>query len=413
MTGSETLLLEKLTKLERRLANLERLEFGSGSGSGDMLKSVYDTDDDGQVDAAADADTLDGSHGSEFAASAHNHTESDITDLEHNAIKIWGVDVPTPVSGDDQKALVYDHGSGEFIYSQVNPIQWVFADAAERLAATGFTSADLSKFAWQQDDNSIWMLVLTSHPVPEMMWSKVSSYAIFVGEEVLPVSKTIEFQSTGFSVIESGSKFIIVNSNADQVDGYDAEDFAPAGEGVANGDSHDHSGGDGAQIDHGGLSGLGEDDHPQYAKIASMGLGVRLYCDTAQTFATGTFTAITFNTVLQDDGDFYDNGNPTKITIPADGWYHIGGNLSYVANATGVRDLAIRIDGGSTLAIFNRFAAPTDSGRGAGVSVDCIYYFEEGQYIELMARQYSGGNLNSVITAYSSPAFWCIPLFSL
>jgi len=38
-------------------------------------------------------------------------------------------------------------------------------------------------------------------------------------------------------------------------------DFAPAAKGVTNGDSHDHSGGDGAQIDHGGLAGLSDADH--------------------------------------------------------------------------------------------------------------------------------------------------------
>lgn len=37
---------------------------------------------------------------------------------------------------------------------------------------------------------------------------------------------------------------------------------------VTNGDSHDHSGGDGAQIDHGGLGGLSDDDHTQYVKHA-------------------------------------------------------------------------------------------------------------------------------------------------
>lgn len=33
---------------------------------------------------------------------------------------------------------------------------------------------------------------------------------------------------------------------------------------VTNGNSHDHSGGDGAQVDHGGLAGLSDDDHSQY-----------------------------------------------------------------------------------------------------------------------------------------------------
>ncbi len=40
--------------------------------------------------------------------------------------------------------------------------------------------------------------------------------------------------------------------------------YAPVAEGVTNGDAHDHVGGDGAQIDHGGTAGLGDDDHTQY-----------------------------------------------------------------------------------------------------------------------------------------------------
>ena len=44
--------------------------------------------------------------------------------------------------------------------------------------------------------------------------------------------------------------------------------YAPAANGVTNGDSHDHSGGDGAQIDHGGLGGLADDDHTAYARLA-------------------------------------------------------------------------------------------------------------------------------------------------
>lgn len=42
--------------------------------------------------------------------------------------------------------------------------------------------------------------------------------------------------------------------------------YAPIAKGVTNGDSHNHVGGDGAQIDHGGLAGLGDDDHTQYLK---------------------------------------------------------------------------------------------------------------------------------------------------
>ena len=42
-------------------------------GGGDMLKSVYDADNDGKVDQAEEADTLDGQHASAFASSGHDH----------------------------------------------------------------------------------------------------------------------------------------------------------------------------------------------------------------------------------------------------------------------------------------------------------------------------------------------------
>ena len=43
--------------------------------------------------------------------------------------------------------------------------------------------------------------------------------------------------------------------------------YAPLAKGVTNGDAHDHYGGDGAQIDHGALFGLTDDDHTQYALV--------------------------------------------------------------------------------------------------------------------------------------------------
>ena len=43
---------------------------------------------------------------------------------------------------------------------------------------------------------------------------------------------------------------------------------APSAQGVTNGNSHDHAGGDGAQIYHGGLGGLADDDHSQYLNAA-------------------------------------------------------------------------------------------------------------------------------------------------
>jgi hypothetical protein len=51
--------------------------------------------------------------------------------------------------------------------------------------------------------------------------------------------------------------------NADLLDGNEATAFAVAAKGVTNGDTHDHVGGDGAQINHTGLSNIGTNTHAQ------------------------------------------------------------------------------------------------------------------------------------------------------
>lgn len=65
---------------------LNTLRTSSGSGSGDMLKTVYDTDNDGIVDQAAVAATVPytGITGkpATFPPSIHNHTISEVTNLQ-------------------------------------------------------------------------------------------------------------------------------------------------------------------------------------------------------------------------------------------------------------------------------------------------------------------------------------------
>ena len=67
-------------------------------------------------------------------------------------------------------------------------------------------------------------------------------------------------------------------------------DYAIAAKGVTNGDSHDHVGGDGAQIDHGGLGGLADDDHTQYVMVDNSRMATGRYRYAAALADTGTIT---------------------------------------------------------------------------------------------------------------------------
>jgi hypothetical protein len=74
--------------------------------------------------------------------------------------------------------------------------------------------------------------------------------------------------SSGTAPIIIASDTVVSNLNASKLEGNSASAFAVSAKGVTNGDSHDHVGGDGAQIDHGGLDGLSHDDHTGYVLLA-------------------------------------------------------------------------------------------------------------------------------------------------
>jgi hypothetical protein len=59
------------------------------------------------VNTNLNADLLDGEHADAFADASHTHSESDITDLDHDAVKIDGIDVDLTGIADGE-VLVYD-----------------------------------------------------------------------------------------------------------------------------------------------------------------------------------------------------------------------------------------------------------------------------------------------------------------
>jgi len=113
-----------------------------GKRTGDMFKSVYDADADGTVDdsekleasskaqvqdhtpkthAHAQADVTD--LVTDLAAKAalvHTHTESQISDLDHDALKVKGVLINDAAKA-DQKVLAYDSGSDRIVYISQAP----------------------------------------------------------------------------------------------------------------------------------------------------------------------------------------------------------------------------------------------------------------------------------------------------
>ncbi|MHB8191825.1 MAG: hypothetical protein ACYDGL_00930 [Bellilinea sp.] len=185
--------------------------------------------------------------------------------------------------------------------------------------------------------------------------------------------------------------------------------YAIAAAGVTNGDAHDHSGGDGAQINHTTLSNIGTNTHAQIDTFISNIGGARVTHSVAQTLTTsGTLYALTFDSERFDDGNYHDNAtNNTRLTVAAAGWYLIGGECAFAVNATGSRDIGIRLNGVNFIG-FQRTNANATAGIATDLQVMSFYYLAASDYVELWVRQYSGGSLDTVKSAAHSPEFWII-----
>lgn len=139
---------------------------------------------------------------------------------------------------------------------------------------------------------------------------------------------------------------------------------------------------------------------PSWATPSSGNLvGCRVTNSAVVSIPNTTVTSLTFNTETYDTDAFHStSSNTDRITIPAGkaGYYLINYNINYAANATGFRNNAIKLNGGSTIdAVAYIKGFSDDANSLAGTTV---YYLSVADYVSLSTYQNSGGALNTEAT---------------
>lgn len=146
-----------------------------------------------------------------------------------------------------------------------------------------------------------------------------------------------------------------------------------------------------------------KDDAGTEYDVSKRIIGARVYNNAAITLTTGVPAALTFNTERFDSGSIHSTSvNTSRLTLPVAGSYLVTGHGSFVSNATGVRNLDIRLNGATVIA---SQLLPAASGIITTVSISTIYQFAANDYIELVAFQNSGGNLDINTAGNYSPEF--------
>lgn len=131
---------------------------------------------------------------------------------------------------------------------------------------------------------------------------------------------------------------------------------------------------------------------------------------TGVTSSTGSaFTAVIFPNERWDIGSLHAAGTSatsSRITVPANfsGIWEVGGIIQWQAGAGGQRWAAIRVDGGTYVAV--QSVDNPSAGIGPIINVSCLYTMTSGSYFELVGFQSTTGTLTMDPSANYAMEFW-------
>lgn len=127
---------------------------------------------------------------------------------------------------------------------------------------------------------------------------------------------------------------------------------------------------------------------------SSFGKSAGINRSTAQTIPNNTEVDVSFNVKKWDYDNMVDLSNyPTRLTCKTAGLYLLTGFLVYNSNVTGRRVIGIKVNG-SIYAVSISQMPVTDAGLGTNVGCACLYFLNVNDYVTLIAKQASGGDLD-------------------
>lgn len=123
----------------------------------------------------------------------------------------------------------------------------------------------------------------------------------------------------------------------------------------------------------------------------------RIYRNTQQTVVDNTLTVISMNTERWDDGDMWNSGAPTRLTVPVAGIWYFEGFLEWASagGGTGSRFADLFLNNTTIIGELNSGWKP-DTNAVPIHSGGAMWKCAVGDYVELRVFQNSGGSLNTL-----------------
>lgn len=120
---------------------------------------------------------------------------------------------------------------------------------------------------------------------------------------------------------------------------------------------------------------------------------------TPQSIATATDTALTADEENYDNDSMHSTAtNTSRVTVQTAGRYLAAGTVEFASNSTGGRRFGFRVNGTTS---YSLVSGPTSSTAAMVLSGSRTFILAAGDYLEVMASQSSGGNLDVTLLDFS------------
>jgi len=125
----------------------------------------------------------------------------------------------------------------------------------------------------------------------------------------------------------------------------------------------------------------------------STAIGARVERTSDLAIGNASWTAVTWDTERVDTDGIWAAGTPTRFTPQHAGYYTVEGCINFLSNATGLRGIAVRLNG-TTVVRMQQLAAINGADTALAVTAGGHLFNGSTDYAEIMCYQNSGGNLN-------------------
>lgn len=127
---------------------------------------------------------------------------------------------------------------------------------------------------------------------------------------------------------------------------------------------------------------------------AKIGLGASAYATVLTAIPNGVNTVVNLGAASFDPAGMRQAGTPNRLTIVEAGYYRAFAGIVYAANATGVRGILARLNGGAIYPV-RHSANALSAGAHYLTATGGVRAYVAGDYLELLATQTSTIALNT------------------